>query len=190
MKTYPFVALSVAKSPLFSIPSLRGAKRRGNPLLLLHSVFARSEATWQSQRCSPGFRIGFKTGGIPMKVKTKQVKSKRFKKGNSVKTKEAKPTILNTIFLNLQTTIDECIAIINTFEQEGYTTYYDSKTKVIKTKAFARKDGRERRELFASLRLPSARKRVRKDGREKRGSSLRSERQKGMFSLLHLPQNL
>ena len=48
MKTYPFVALSVAKSPLFSIPSLRGAKRRGNPLLLLHSVFARSEATWQS----------------------------------------------------------------------------------------------------------------------------------------------
>ena len=70
-----------------------------------------------------------------MKVKTRQVKSKRFKKGNSVKTKEAKPTILNTIFLNSQTTIDECIAIINTFEQEGYTTYYDSKTKVLKTTA-------------------------------------------------------
>ena len=70
-----------------------------------------------------------------MKVKTRQVKSKRFKKGNSVKTKEAKPTILNTIFLNLQTSVNECIAIINTFEQEGYTTYYDSKTKVIKTKA-------------------------------------------------------
>ena len=58
MKTYPFVALSVAKSPLFSLPSLeafafvfcergnptvailffslpslRGAKRRGNPSL-------------------------------------------------------------------------------------------------------------------------------------------------------------
>jgi len=43
--------------------------------------------------------------------------------------------VLNTIFLNLQTTIDECIAIINTFEQEGYTTYYDSKTKVLKTTA-------------------------------------------------------
>ena len=70
-----------------------------------------------------------------MKVKTKQVKSKRFKKGNSVKTKEAKPTILNTIFLNSQTSIDECIVIINTFEQEGYTTYYDSKTKVLKTTA-------------------------------------------------------
>ena len=43
--------------------------------------------------------------------------------------------VLNTIFLNLQTTIDECIAIINTFEEEGYTTYYDSKTKVLKTTA-------------------------------------------------------
>ena len=68
-------------------------------------------------------------------VKIKQVKSKRFKKSGSVKTKETKPTILNTIFLDLQTTIDECIAIINTFEQEGYTTYYDSKTKVLKTTA-------------------------------------------------------
>ena len=43
--------------------------------------------------------------------------------------------VLNTIFLNLQTTIDECVAIINTFEKEGYTTYYDSKTKVLKTTA-------------------------------------------------------
>jgi len=70
-----------------------------------------------------------------MKVKTKKVKSKRFKKGNSVKTRETKPQVLNTIFLNLQTTIDECVAIINTFEEEGYTTYYDSKTKVLKTTA-------------------------------------------------------
>jgi len=70
-----------------------------------------------------------------MKVKTRQVKSKRFKKGNSVKTKETKPQVLNTIFLNLQTSVEECVAIINTFEEEGYTAYYDSKTKVLKTTA-------------------------------------------------------
>ena len=68
-------------------------------------------------------------------VKIKQVKRKRFKKSDSVKTKEAKPTILNTIFLNLQTTIDECVAIINTFEKEDYTIYYDAKAKVLKTTA-------------------------------------------------------
>ena len=71
-----------------------------------------------------------------MKVKTKEGKAGQLKiGGGSVKTKETKPTILNTIFLDLQTTIDECIAIINTFEKEGYTTYYDSKTKVLKTTA-------------------------------------------------------
>ena len=71
-----------------------------------------------------------------MKVKTKEAKARQLKiGGGSVKTKEAKPQVLNTIFLNLQTTIDECIAIINTFENEGYTTYYDSKTKVLKTTA-------------------------------------------------------
>ena len=69
-------------------------------------------------------------------MKTRQVESRRLKKkGGSSSTKEPKLTATNTVFLNLQTTIDECIAIINTFEQEGYTTYYDSKTKVIKTKA-------------------------------------------------------
>ena len=43
--------------------------------------------------------------------------------------------VLNTIFLNLQTSVEECVDIIKAFEKEGYTTYYDSKTKVIKTKA-------------------------------------------------------
>ena len=43
--------------------------------------------------------------------------------------------VLNTIFLNLQTSIDECVAIIKAFEEEGYTTHYDSKTKVLKTTA-------------------------------------------------------
>ena len=71
-----------------------------------------------------------------MKVKTKEGKARQLKiGGGSVKTKEVKPTILNTIFLNLQTSIEECVAIIKAFEEEGYTTYYDSKTKVIKTKA-------------------------------------------------------
>ena len=71
-----------------------------------------------------------------MKVKTKEGKARQLKiGGNSVKTKEAKPTILNTIFLNLQTSVEECVDIINTFETKGYTTYYDSKTKVLKTTA-------------------------------------------------------
>jgi len=43
--------------------------------------------------------------------------------------------VLNTIFLNLQTTVEECVDIIKAFEEEGYTTYYDSKTKVLKTTA-------------------------------------------------------
>ena len=69
-----------------------------------------------------------------MKVKTKEGKARQLKiGGGSVKTKEAKPTILNTIFLNLQTSIEECVDIIKAFEEEGYTTYYDSKTKVLKT---------------------------------------------------------
>ena len=65
-----------------------------------------------------------------------RIRNKRLKDDCSpVKTKEAKPAILGTVFLNLQTSVEECVAIINTFEQEGYTTYYDSKTKVLKTTA-------------------------------------------------------
>ena len=65
-----------------------------------------------------------------------RIRNKRLKDDCSpVKTKEAKPTILNTIFLNLQTSIEECVAIIKAFEGYGYTTYYDSKTKVLKTTA-------------------------------------------------------
>ena len=65
-----------------------------------------------------------------------RIRNKRLKDDCSpVKTKEAKPAILGTVFLNLQTSVEECIAIIKAFEEEGYTTYYDSKTKVIKTTA-------------------------------------------------------
>ena len=65
-----------------------------------------------------------------------RIRNKRLKDDCSpVKTKEAKPAILGTVFLNLQTSVEECVAIIRTFEEEGYTTYYDSKTKVLKTTA-------------------------------------------------------
>ena len=71
-----------------------------------------------------------------MKVKTKEGKARQLKiGGGSVKTKETKPQVLNTIFLNLQTSIEECVDIIKAFEEEGYMTYYDSKTKVLKTTA-------------------------------------------------------
>jgi hypothetical protein len=85
-------------------------------------------------------------------VKTKLVGSKRLKKkgvlmktrledkcfakkGGSPKTKELKPAVINTVFLDLRTSIEECEKVIKTFEQKGYTIYYDAKTKVLKTTA-------------------------------------------------------
>jgi len=70
-------------------------------------------------------------------VKTKLIGSNGLKKkDSSVKTRfEAKPTVINTVFLDLRTSIEDCIAIIKAFEQKGYTTYYDAKTKVLKTTA-------------------------------------------------------
>jgi len=35
----------------------------------------------------------------------------------------------------LSTSIEDCVAIIKAFKKLGYTTYYDAKTKVIKTTA-------------------------------------------------------
>jgi hypothetical protein len=52
-----------------------------------------------------------------------------------VKTKKAKPAVINTVILNLSTSIEDCVEIIKAFKKLGYTTYYDSKTKVIKTTA-------------------------------------------------------
>ena len=78
-----------------------------------------------------------------MKVKTKEGKARQLKiGGNSVKTKEAKPQVLNTIFLNSQTSIEECVAIIKAFEEEGYTTYYDSKSKSAQNHSAKNKDKR------------------------------------------------
>ena len=67
-------------------------------------------------------------------MKTKLIK--RFaKKGGSPKTKELKLTVMNTVFLDLTTSIEECEKVIKAFNRLGYTTYYDSKTKTIKTTA-------------------------------------------------------
>ena len=69
-------------------------------------------------------------------MKTRQVESRRLKKkGGSSSTKEPKLTATNTVFLDLRTTIEDCIAIIKAFNRLGYITYYDSKTKTLKTTA-------------------------------------------------------
>jgi hypothetical protein len=64
-------------------------------------------------------------------VKTKLIGSRRLKrKGGSPKIKA-----MNTVFLDLTTSIEDCVAIIKAFKKLGYTTYYDSKTKTLKTTA-------------------------------------------------------
>jgi hypothetical protein len=77
-------------------------------------------------------------------VKTRQVESKSSKKkGVSPKTKtcpelvsgELKPTATSTVFLDLRTSIEDCVGIIKAFEEKGYTTSYDAKTKTVKTTA-------------------------------------------------------
>jgi uncharacterized protein YqgV (UPF0045/DUF77 family) len=62
-------------------------------------------------------------------VKTKRIRGLK-KKGISLKIKA-----MNTVFLDLKTSIEDCVAIIKAFKKEGYTTYYDSKTKTLKTTA-------------------------------------------------------
>ena len=52
-----------------------------------------------------------------------------------MKTKKAKQAVINTVVLNLNTSIEDCTAIIKTFKELGYEAYYDSKTKVINTTA-------------------------------------------------------
>jgi len=70
-------------------------------------------------------------------VKTRQVANKSLKKKKgSVKTRlEAKPTVMDTVFLDLRTSIEDCEKVIKAFNRLGYTTYYDSKTKTLKTTA-------------------------------------------------------
>lgn len=42
---------------------------------------------------------------------------------------------MNTVFIDLTITIEECEEIIKAFEDKGYTALYDAKAKVIKTTA-------------------------------------------------------
>ena len=67
-------------------------------------------------------------------MKTKRVRRIK-KKGITPSTKKPKLTVTSTMFLDLRTSIEDCTAIIKAFEQKGYTTYYDSKTKTLKTTA-------------------------------------------------------
>ena len=66
-------------------------------------------------------------------MKTKVIKRLK-KKGSLVKTwPEARA--MNTVFLDLRTSIEDCEKVIKAFNRLGYTTYYDSKTKTLKTTA-------------------------------------------------------
>jgi adenylate cyclase class IV len=65
-----------------------------------------------------------------------RLKDKRIaKRGGSSSTKEPKLTAMNTVFLDLRTSIEDCEKVIKAFNRLGYTTYYDSKTKTLKTTA-------------------------------------------------------
>ena len=66
-------------------------------------------------------------------MKTKVIK--RLKKKNSLVKTWPETKAMNTVFLDLRTSIEDCVAIIKAFKKLGYTTYYDAKTKVIKTTA-------------------------------------------------------
>jgi hypothetical protein len=46
-----------------------------------------------------------------------------------------KTKAMNTVFLDLRTSIEDCEKVIKAFKKLGYTTYYDSKTKTLKTTA-------------------------------------------------------
>ena len=84
-------------------------------------------------------------------MKTKRIESRRLKKkGGLPKTKEPKLTVTSTVFLDLRTRIEDCVAIIKAFEEKGYTTYYDAKTKVLKTTA-PKTRIKELSKLFSSI---------------------------------------
>ena len=70
-------------------------------------------------------------------MKTKLIGSKRLKRKTcpELVSGEPKSTAMNTVFLDLTTSIEDCEKVIKAFERKGYTTYYDSKTKTLKTTA-------------------------------------------------------
>jgi hypothetical protein len=70
-------------------------------------------------------------------VKTKLIRRLKRKTCPELVSGDGSPKIkaINTVFLDLRTSIEDCVAIIKAFKKLGYTTYYDAKTKVIKTTA-------------------------------------------------------
>jgi len=66
-------------------------------------------------------------------VKTKVIK--RLKKKNSLVKTWPEAKAMNTVFLDLRTSIEDCEKVIKAFKKLGYMTYYDGKTKVMKTMA-------------------------------------------------------
>jgi len=70
-------------------------------------------------------------------VKTKVIKRLKKKTCPELVSGDGSPKTkaMNTVFLDLRTSIEDCVAIIKAFKKLGYTTYYDSKTKTLKTTA-------------------------------------------------------
>ena len=68
-------------------------------------------------------------------MKTKLIGSRRLKKKNSLVKTWPEAKAMNTLFLDLRTSIEDCEKVIKAFKKLGYTTYYDSKTKTLKTTA-------------------------------------------------------
>ena len=66
-------------------------------------------------------------------MKTKLIR--RLKKKNSLVKTWPEAKAMNTVFLDLRTSIEDCEKVIKAFNRLGYTTYYDSKTKTLKTTA-------------------------------------------------------
>ena len=67
--------------------------------------------------------------------KTKTCPRNKFGAGSELVSGELKPTVMNTVFLDLTTSIEDCVKVIKAFNRLGYMAYYDSKTKTLKTTA-------------------------------------------------------
>jgi hypothetical protein len=70
-------------------------------------------------------------------VKTKLIRRLKKKTCPELVSGDGSPKIkaMNTVFLDLRTSIEDCEKVIKAFKKLGYVTYYDAKTKVIKTTA-------------------------------------------------------
>ena len=46
-----------------------------------------------------------------------------------------KPEVMNSLFIDFRTTLQDLVNLIKVFREEGYVVRYDKKTKVLKTTA-------------------------------------------------------